>query len=175
MSIFDSVQKWGHAEDGFEVVKVQRDGAAGLDAELTAHDEEPFPVSLRKDGSDPRIMVTHRVNVPSQVMSLANRDDESKDALQRLVDATETSRAGMISSVLNAAVRAMTVDIVATVATVYEDGFSRHQLNAAVRELAKARRTLLPRFDSLITTSKVLGKIDCFSLARAPARMLARA
>ncbi len=157
MSIFESVQTWGKAEDVFQIIRARHDGEAGLDAELTARDDEPFTISVRKDGSDPRVLVTHRVDVPSQVVSLANLDGDSKDALHRLVAATEATRDGSVSCTLSVAGRAMTVDIVATV---YEDGFSRHQLNAAVMELVKARKTLLPRFDSLITASKVLAKVD---------------
>jgi len=134
LSTLESIQTWGQKEDAFQLGQVRRDGADGWGVDLTARDEKLFAVTLRKDASDPRVWVSHRVDVPAQVVHLAAQNDDARETLRQTVAAIENIRGGTVSCTVNALGRTATVDIVATL---YEDGFSRYQLNAAVMELVK--------------------------------------
>lgn len=125
--------------------------------ELRARFGPGFAIRAEKAAGDPRVRLSHLLEVPVETARQAAGSQETGDQLGRVVAAIEAIRAGTVTCALRANRSGGSVEIEAII---YDDGLTRHALNAAVLEIAKARRALLARFDSVAAYSRFAAEVD---------------
>jgi hypothetical protein len=151
------MRSWGGAADAFEVIRAPSDQSEAWTMELRARCDPGFAIRVEKSVGDPRVRLMHRLEVPAETARQASERLATRDQLGRAVAAIEAIRAGTVTCVLRADKAGGMVEIEVIV---YDDGFSRHALNAAVLEIVKARRALQARFDSVAAFSRFAAELD---------------
>lgn len=87
-----------------------------------------------------------RLSFEEAVPELANEAQGADEILPRLITAVNDTRAGSVTCSLR---KGEATPILEVQAVIYEDGFSRHELNAAVLEIAKGYRTIQNHYAEL--------------------------
>lgn len=157
MGVLDAMRSWGGATDAYDLVQAPSDPSEAWTMELRARPGSGFTIQVDKAAGDPRMYLRHRLEVPAETVRQAAESAETREQLTRAVAAIEAIRAGTVTCALRADKAGGVVEIVAII---YEDGLSRHVLNAAVLEIAKARRGLQARFDSVASFSRFAAELD---------------
>jgi hypothetical protein len=136
----------GGRDDTFEVVQSHADGPDHWNSELRARDAQDLLLRVEK-AADPRIWITNRMAVPPEVARIAFESPESRKGFSQVLTTIEEQRAGTLTGELKERDGTAAVEMRVVI---YEDGFSRHVLNAAVLEIARFRRSLVRRFQTII-------------------------
>lgn len=138
--------KWGGPQDSYSVVRGQPAGADAFTAELSALGPEEFAIAVSKTAADDRIHLNAVLEIPAALLQWCAHHPEAVESLKTAAAAVGDARAGLLSCTLRRDALSTLVEV-GTV--IYRDGLSRHALNAAVREIAKARRQMLGRFEAM--------------------------
>jgi hypothetical protein len=162
MATIELLRSLGGPEDAFEVAGASPTGPDAWAADLRARVTPDFAVRLLKPSADPRVWVLARVEIPPEVVrlvlethaqaaKLAPEGAAPPDLLSSAALEIEEARAGTLTCRLEFEGEAASAEIRVVI---YDDGFSRHTLNAAVLEIERARRALVARLDLLLKSAR---------------------
>jgi hypothetical protein len=157
MTTLESLRNWGGPDDAFEVIRAQGQSADSWTAELRASVRPAFNLTVRKSTNAARISVVNLLEIPADALRAAANGQRSGESLQRLVAGVADMRAATLTCALSGdgSRRAVEIEVV-----IYEDGFSRHTLNAAVLESVKTRRLLEASFETMVESARLVSETD---------------
>jgi hypothetical protein len=139
---FEMLQNWGNTQDAFRVLQSKAEVSEAWEATLQAAEVTPAPLAQIKVSQlpgDHRVRLLCQENVPVELARAAVASPDLIASLRRAAQAVEAARTGMMICRFHLGDDPPFFQI-ATV--IYQDGFSRHTLNAVVFEIAKAYRAL---------------------------------
>lgn len=128
MDVMDALRGWGTEEDEFTLSSSEGDAQAFTAAAVDRRDD--VRMSLEKSEGDPRVRLACKVVA-------APADAAAAERLTAMAARVERGRSGTTSCAFEADPPGVRLE-----AVIYEDGFTRHAVNAAVLELRRARRLL---------------------------------
>ena len=146
------LQSWGGSEDAFDVTQAQGDGPNSWRAELRARGQAGFVLTMRKAENSVCVLVSHNLAIPPEMVRIIAGNKEMEKMMGGTVTAAEEMRIGTLTCRLAASGPGAGVEIQAVI---YEDGFSRHAVNAIVLETTRARGFLTARFDNILEFSRL--------------------
>jgi|GEM_PF-3978258 len=144
--MLESLMRWGGPQDGFTVVRSQGAGPDAFTAELSARGPGEFNIAVSKTAADERLHLSTVVEIPAELLQWCARHPDAAESLKTAAAAVGDARAGLLSCALRRDALSTLVEIGMVI---YRDLLNRHALNAAVQEIAKARRQMLGRFESM--------------------------
>ena len=153
MTHFERLQNWGNAQDAFRVLQSEAEAAEAWQATLQAAEVTPAPLAQIKVSQlpgDHRVRLLCQENVPVELARSAVATPSLIASLRQAAVAVEAARTGMMICRFHLGDDPPFFQI-ATV--IYQDGFTRHTLNAVVFEIAKAYRALKQICDGFAPTA----------------------
>lgn len=151
---FEMLQNWGNAQDAFRVLQAEAEAVDAWQATLQAAEVTPAPLAQIKVSQlpgDHRVRLLCQENVPIEMARSAVADAELVASLRRAAGTIEAARTGMMICRFHLGDDPPFFQI-ATV--IYQDGFSRHTLNAVVFEITKAYRALKQICEEFVPTAQ---------------------
>ncbi len=161
MNYFEMLQNWGNAQDAFHVLQAEADAPDAWEATLQAAQVTPAPLAQIKVSQIPgdhRIRLLCQENVPVELARSAVATPDLVTSLRQAAGAIEAARTGMMICRFHLGDDPPFFQI-ATV--IYQDGFSRHTLNALVFEIAKAYRALQQSCEEFVPVAEPNESSDC--------------
>lgn len=149
MNMVEMLRTWGGPQDSFEVVQANGISDAWT-AELRARGTPALSLNLSRSAQDPRVWIAHRLEVPQAVNDALIQLLEVGVDLPHIVAEVESARAGSVTCLVDTHGSVTSVEIRAVL---YPDGFSQHNLNVAVLEIARTRRVLSSQLDEAVRMS----------------------
>jgi hypothetical protein len=149
MTSVEILRSWGGSQDAFHVVQVNAETPEAWSAQLRSTEITAAPgldLYARKLHGEERIWISFEEAVPEDVLRMAPDAQAGAEILPRLIAAIDDSRAGPLKCSMR---KDAPTPIIEMQALIYEDGFSRHVLNVAVLEIAKAYNTLQRQYAEL--------------------------
>jgi len=164
----DELRAMGTPQDAFKLVGVVDTGRAGglrdYAAQLRARPDD-FELNLSVTSTSPRAELSHDIVVPQAIVLMAVQlrteigrlsGQTTVDPLQRIAQQVQYACA----ATLRCTVRHGLDPLIEVNATIWTDGLTRHALNSAVLEIAKARTLLMGLFREMSADGPVVGAVS---------------
>jgi hypothetical protein len=160
MTTLEMLRTWGGSQDTFQIVQIDAESAEAWTAQLRTTGTTAasgLDCFARKLKGEERVWVTCEEPVPEDVLRFSSDAQETAEILPRLISAINDTRAGSVKCSLSKSGATSAVQIEAVI---YEDGFTRHVLNVAMFEIAKAYNTMHRQYAELTGAFQLMRQQD---------------